>query len=150
LDGGIDCKIAKQNVLGIDAHENSYKVSRKLDAGGIQPAQSFKEDKLLGFVAKQLRLAEKSRGEDDEHENEFSTSEFRLNRAHLLVTWLRRSSSGGKSARWMQIPHQLAMACAVGTITVSAVPCIWIVRQVTVCCAGRMIGPGPPCRSRSS
>jgi len=39
----------------------------------------------LGFVAKQLRFAEKSRGEDDEHENEFSTSEFRLNRAHLLV-----------------------------------------------------------------
>jgi hypothetical protein len=27
-------KIAKQIVLGIDAHEYSYQVSRKLDAGG--------------------------------------------------------------------------------------------------------------------
>src|SRR5437868_12896058 len=52
-------KIAKQILLGIDAHQNSYQVGRKIDAGGIQPAQSFKEDKLLGFVAKQQRLAEK-------------------------------------------------------------------------------------------
>ena len=52
-------KIAKQILLGIDAHENSYQVGRKIDAGGIQPVQSFKPDKLLGFVAKQLQLAEK-------------------------------------------------------------------------------------------
>src|SRR6266436_1792801 len=52
-------KIAKQILLGIDAHQNSYQVARKIDAGGIQPVQSFKADKLLGFVAKQLRLAEK-------------------------------------------------------------------------------------------
>src|SRR5260370_34927741 len=52
-------KIAKQILLGIDAHENSYQVGRKIDAGGIQPAQSFKPGKLLGFVAKQLGLAEK-------------------------------------------------------------------------------------------
>jgi transposase len=52
-------KIAKQILLGIDTHENSYQVGRKIDAGGIQPVQSFKPDKLLGFVAKQLRLAEK-------------------------------------------------------------------------------------------
>lgn len=52
-------KIAKQILLGIDAHENSYQVARKIDAGGIQPVQSFKPDKLLSFVAKQQRLAEK-------------------------------------------------------------------------------------------
>src|ERR1700737_2624879 len=52
-------RIAKQILLGIDVHENSYQVGRKIDAGGIQPVQSFKPDKLLGFVAKQLRLAEK-------------------------------------------------------------------------------------------
>ncbi len=52
-------KIAKQILLGIDAHENSYQVGRKIDAGGIQPVQSFKPDKLLAFVAKQLQLAEK-------------------------------------------------------------------------------------------
>jgi hypothetical protein len=52
-------KIAKQILLGIDAHENSYQVGRKIDAGGTQPPQSFKPDKLKGFVAKQLRLAEK-------------------------------------------------------------------------------------------
>jgi hypothetical protein len=52
-------RIAKQILLGIDMHENSYQVGRKIDAGGIQPVQSFKPDKLLGFVAKQLRLAEK-------------------------------------------------------------------------------------------
>jgi len=52
-------KIAKQILLGIDAHENSYQVGRKIDAGGIQPVQSFKPDKLLVFVAKQLQLAEK-------------------------------------------------------------------------------------------
>src|SRR6516165_1346259 len=52
-------KIAKEIFLGIDAHENSYQVGRKIDAGGIQPVQSFKPDKLLGFVARQLQLAEK-------------------------------------------------------------------------------------------
>ena len=52
-------KIAKQIFLGIDAHEKSYQVGRKIDAGGIQPVQSFKADKLLGFVAKQQQLAEK-------------------------------------------------------------------------------------------
>src|ERR1700746_3867218 len=52
-------KIAKQILLGIDAHQNSYQVARKIDAGGIQPVQSFKADKLLGFVAKQQQLAEK-------------------------------------------------------------------------------------------
>lgn len=52
-------KIAKAIFLGIDAHQNSYEVGRKIDAGGIQPVQSFKPDKLLGFVAKQLQLAEK-------------------------------------------------------------------------------------------
>jgi len=52
-------KIAKQIFLGIDAHEKSYQVGRKIDAGGIQPVQSFKADKLLGFVAKQQQLAKK-------------------------------------------------------------------------------------------
>jgi len=52
-------KMAKEIFLGIDAHENSYQVGRKIDAGGIQPVQSFKPDKLLGFVARQLQLAEK-------------------------------------------------------------------------------------------
>ena len=51
--------MAKEIFLGIDAHENSYQVGRKIDAGGIQPVQSFKPDKLLGFVARQLQLAEK-------------------------------------------------------------------------------------------
>ena len=52
-------KIAKQILLGIDAHEHSYQVARKIEACGIQPMQSFKPDKFLGFVVKQLRLAEK-------------------------------------------------------------------------------------------
>lgn len=56
---GQNGKIAKQILLGIDTHEHSYQVARKIDAGGVQPVQSFKPDKLLGFVAKQLRLAEK-------------------------------------------------------------------------------------------
>ena len=56
---GQKSKIAKQIFLGIDAHEKSYQVGRKIDAGGIQPVQSFKADKLLGFVAKQQQLAEK-------------------------------------------------------------------------------------------
>ena len=34
-------KIAKQIVLGIDAHLISYQVCRKIDAGGLQPVQSF-------------------------------------------------------------------------------------------------------------
>jgi hypothetical protein len=33
-------KIAKQILLGIDAHQNSYQVARKIDAGGIKPVQS--------------------------------------------------------------------------------------------------------------
>src|SRR5262245_40759812 len=56
---GQNRKIAKQILLGIDAHENSYQVGRKIDAGGIQPVQSFREEKLLAFAAKQLQLAEK-------------------------------------------------------------------------------------------
>jgi transposase len=52
-------KIAKQILLGIDAHLNGYQVGRKIDAGGIQPVQSFKPEKLLGFARKQLELAEK-------------------------------------------------------------------------------------------
>src|SRR5690348_3410257 len=52
-------KIAKQILLGIDAHQNRYQVARKIDAGGIQPVQSFKPEKLLGFVARQQGLAEK-------------------------------------------------------------------------------------------
>jgi transposase len=56
---GQNRKIAKEIFLGIDSHLNSYQVGRKLDAGGIQPVQSFKLEKLLGFVAKQLRLAKK-------------------------------------------------------------------------------------------
>src|ERR1700730_8263900 len=52
-------KIAKQIVLGIDAHLNSYQVARKIDAGGIQPVQSFKLEKLAVFACKQLQLAEK-------------------------------------------------------------------------------------------
>jgi len=35
-------KIAKQILLGIDAHEHSYQVARKIEACGIQPVQSFK------------------------------------------------------------------------------------------------------------
>ena len=46
-------KIAKQILLGIDAHEHSYQVARKIDACGIQPVQSFKPDKFLDFVVKQ-------------------------------------------------------------------------------------------------
>src|ERR1700747_1519389 len=46
---GQKSKIAKQIFLGIDAHEKSYQVGRKMDAGGIQPVQSFKADKLLGL-----------------------------------------------------------------------------------------------------
>src|SRR6516165_3248628 len=52
-------KIAKQILLGIDAHEHSYQVARKIDACGIQPVQSFKPDKFLDFVVKQQQLAEK-------------------------------------------------------------------------------------------
>src|ERR1700737_252127 len=52
-------KIAKQILLGIDAHLNGYQVGRKIDAGGIQPVQSFKLEKLLLFASKQLELAEK-------------------------------------------------------------------------------------------
>ena len=52
-------KIAKQIVLGIDAHLKSYQVCRKIDAGGLQPVQSFSLEKLLLFAYKQLALAEK-------------------------------------------------------------------------------------------
>jgi hypothetical protein len=45
-------KIAKEIFLGIDTHENSFEVARKIDAGGIQPVQRFKPDKFLGFVAR--------------------------------------------------------------------------------------------------
>ena len=54
-----NAKIAKQILLGIDAHQNSYQVGRKIDAGGIQPVQSFRHDKLLVFASKQVQLAEK-------------------------------------------------------------------------------------------
>jgi hypothetical protein len=47
-------KIAKQILLGIDAHLNSYQVARKIDAGGIQPVQNFSLEKLLLFAHKQL------------------------------------------------------------------------------------------------
>ena len=56
---GQKAKIAKQILLGIDAHQNSYQVGRKIDAGGIQPVQSFRHDELLVFAYKQLQLAEK-------------------------------------------------------------------------------------------
>src|SRR5689334_13344150 len=49
-------KIAKQIVLGIDAHLKSYQVCRKIDAGGLQPVQSFSLEKLLLFAYKQLQL----------------------------------------------------------------------------------------------
>src|ERR1700724_581706 len=52
-------KIAKQIVLGIDAHLHSYQVCRKIDAGGLQPVQSFGLTELLLFACKQLQLAEK-------------------------------------------------------------------------------------------
>src|SRR5271165_4314455 len=52
-------KIAKQIVLGIDAHLKGYQVCRKIDAGGLQPVQSFGLEKLLLFGYKQLGLAEK-------------------------------------------------------------------------------------------
>src|SRR5271157_3205986 len=52
-------KIAKQILLGIDAHLNGYQVCRKIDAGGLQPVQSFTLEKLLLFGFKQLQLAEK-------------------------------------------------------------------------------------------
>jgi transposase len=52
-------KIAKQILLGIDAHLKSYQVCRKIDAGGLQPVQSFGLEKLLLFACKQLQLAEK-------------------------------------------------------------------------------------------
>ena len=34
-------KIAKQIALGIDAHLKGYQLCRKIDAGGLQPVQSF-------------------------------------------------------------------------------------------------------------
>jgi hypothetical protein len=46
-------------VLSIGAHLNGYQVGRKIDAGGIQPVQSFQQEKLLAFARKQLQLAEK-------------------------------------------------------------------------------------------
>jgi transposase len=52
-------KIAKQILLGIDSHQNSYQVCRKIDAGGLQPVQSFTLEKLLLFGYKQRQLAEK-------------------------------------------------------------------------------------------
>src|ERR1700756_568122 len=52
-------KIAKQILLGIDAHLKSYQVCRKIDAGGLQPVQSFGLEKLLLFACKQLQLAGK-------------------------------------------------------------------------------------------
>ena len=52
-------KIAKQIVLGIDAHLRNYQVCRKMDAGGLQPAQSFGLVELLLFACKQRQLAEK-------------------------------------------------------------------------------------------
>ena len=52
-------KIAKQILLGIDAHLNGYQVCRKIDAGGLQPVQIFSLEKLLLFSYKQLELAEK-------------------------------------------------------------------------------------------
>src|SRR5271165_4264507 len=52
-------KIAKQIVLGIDAHLRGYQLCRKIDAGGLQPVQSFSLEKLLLFGYKQLGLAER-------------------------------------------------------------------------------------------
>jgi len=52
-------KIAKQILLGIDAHLKGYQLCRKIDAGGLQPVQSFSLEKLLLFGYKQLGLAEK-------------------------------------------------------------------------------------------
>src|SRR6476646_7548948 len=52
-------KIAKQIVLGIDAHLRHYQVCRKIDAGGLQPAQSFGLVELLLFACKQLQWAER-------------------------------------------------------------------------------------------
>jgi hypothetical protein len=52
-------KIAKQIVLGVDAHLKSYQMCRKIDAGGLQPVQSFGLERLLLFCCKQLQLAEK-------------------------------------------------------------------------------------------
>src|SRR5258707_3356551 len=52
-------KIAKQIVLGLDAPLNGYQVGRKIDAGCLQPVQSFGLEKLLLFGYKQLELAEK-------------------------------------------------------------------------------------------
>ena len=52
-------KIAKQILLGIDSHLKSYQVCRKIDAGGLQPVQSFSLEKLLLFAYKQRQLAEK-------------------------------------------------------------------------------------------
>src|SRR5208337_2639077 len=43
-------KIAKQILLGIDAHLKGYQVCRKIDAGGLQPVQSFSLEKLLLLV----------------------------------------------------------------------------------------------------
>src|SRR5208337_2409195 len=47
-------KIAKQILLGIDAHLKGYQVCRKIDAGGLQPVQSFSLEKLMLFGYKQL------------------------------------------------------------------------------------------------
>src|SRR5271166_4548418 len=49
-------KIAKQILLGIDAHLKGYQVCRKIDAGGLQPVQSFSLEKLLLFGYKQLGI----------------------------------------------------------------------------------------------
>ena len=51
--------VAKQIVLGIDAHKKKYQVARKLDHGPIQPVQSFSFEELLNFAQRQLSLGEK-------------------------------------------------------------------------------------------
>ena len=56
---GQNGKIAKEILLGIDAHLHNYQVGRKIDQSGIQPVQSFSLEQLLSFAQKQLGLAEK-------------------------------------------------------------------------------------------
>jgi transposase len=56
---GQNGKIAKEILLGVDAHLNSYQVGRKIDQSGIQPVQSFGLEQLLSFAQKQIGLAEK-------------------------------------------------------------------------------------------
>src|SRR5258707_5527440 len=65
-------KIAKQILLGIDAHLNGYQVCRKIDAGGLQPVQSFSIDLAAHLVTVQVRVDTRS----EEHTSELQSRQY--------------------------------------------------------------------------